>query len=82
MQQLNVVTIINFGCDELGILINYLLGVNKVVDTTASFIYRVENTKLAKFLHKSEDGLNAFDFLNDYRIGETFFGGCLMRFAL
>ena len=71
-----------FRCDELEIKINYLLGENLFVGRAASFIYRDEGLEIKKSFLKYMDLLDAFDLQNEYRIGEAFFDGCWLCFAL
>ena len=52
------------------------------VYTTVGFVYTDAGSKLAKSLFKSVNCLDAFDLLSDYRIGEAFFSGCWLCFAL
>ena len=52
------------------------------VGRAACFIYMNYSSKLAKTLFKSVDYLDKFDLQGDYRIGEAFFGGYWLCFAL
>ena len=51
------------------------------LNRVAGFIYKNEGYKLAKFLLKSADILDAFNVHGDYQIAEALFNCLWLRFA-